>query len=74
MGSVTFNYGVFGGSLQTQAKEQGYTLGDQAGKLEDIRHALNMVGFHLATESQVKAMCAKLHKRVVAALVPLDEP
>jgi hypothetical protein len=55
-------------TLEEQANEQGYTLGNKAELLEKIRHAINMCMFHVATESQVAAMTKKLHHNVIQVL------
>lgn len=68
---IGFKYGVLCDPLEKQANEQGFTLGKKADNFEKIRHAINMCGFHVATESQVNAMINKLQKQVVKALVPL---
>ena len=70
MGEVGFSYGVFGKPLKEQAKEQGFELKNDE-TLEKIRHAINMVGFHVATDSQVNTMFKKLQKKVVKNLVSL---
>lgn len=57
--------------LEEQANEQGYTLGGKAESLEKIKFSINIVGFHVATETQVNQMFAKLNKKVVAALKEL---
>lgn len=69
-GEVGFSYGIFGKTLKEQANEQGFELKDDE-KLEKIRKAINMCGFHVATESQVNSMFKKLQKQVVKSLVPL---
>ena len=68
---VGFSYGVFGDSLEEQANKQGYTLEEEAEKYKKIRKAINMCGFHVATDSQVNLMTQKLHKKVTEALKPV---
>ena len=68
---IGFSYGVFAESLEEQANKQGYTLGGSAERMESIRNAINMCGFHVATESQVDSMLKKLQKKVVDSLVTL---
>jgi hypothetical protein len=68
---IGFNYGVFADSLEEQANKQGYTLGDENERMESIRQAINMCGFHVATESQVNAMFSKLQKKVTGYLKSL---
>jgi hypothetical protein len=70
---VHFEYSPLSKSLEEQAKQQGLTLGKESGRLEKIRHAINMVGFHVATNSQVKSMTKKLHDKVMGAVEWLPE-
>lgn len=70
MAKVGFSYGVLGDSLKEQANKQGFELKDYE-KLEKIRHAINMCGFHVATDSQVNLMIKKLQNQVVKNLVSL---
>lgn len=71
---VRFVYGVFLKSLEEQANDQGYTLGDNNELLERIRKAINICRFHVATENQVDSMFRKLNKKVADSLEPFDEP
>lgn len=68
MNNLRFGYGPMMPKLEEQANEQGYTLGNKGEQLESIKFAINMVGFHVATETQVNQMFAKLNKKVLAAL------
>ena len=68
---VGFGYGILCEDLETQANKQGYTLGKEAEKLEKIRNAINMCGFHVATNKQTEMMTKKLHIKVIKALKPL---
>lgn len=72
MNQVGFSYGPLCASLEAQANAQGYTLGDDAEKLEKIKEAINMVMFYVATDSQVHAMTKKLQAQVVSALKPIE--
>jgi len=65
---IGFDYGLFGDTLAEQATKLGYTLAC-ADKFEKIRKAINMVGFHVATESQANMMFKKLHKQVTNSLL-----
>jgi len=74
MSEIGFSYAVFpSNSLEEQANEQGYTLGEDADTFEKIRKAINMCMFHVATESQITAMTKKLHNKVVKKLKPIDK-
>lgn len=70
---IVFRYGILCDSLEKQANEQGFTLGDKSEKFEKIRNAISMCKFHVATESQTESMFKKLQKEVVKALKPLKE-
>ena len=65
---VSFGYGPMMPELEKQANEQGLTLGDKAEFLEKIRYSINMVGFHVATESQIKLIFNKFNKMVTDEL------
>lgn len=67
---VGFNYGAFDKSLKEQANEQGFELQDYD-KFEEIRKAINMCYFHVATDAQVRMMINKLHKQILNNLVPI---
>ena len=64
---VRFGYGGMCDTLEKQANDQGLTLGKDAETLEKIRFSINMVGFHVATDSQIQLMTKKLHKKVMDA-------
>jgi len=68
---VGFSYGCMGDTLEDQAAKQGFKLKDSE-KFEKIRKAINMCGFHVATNSQVDMMFKKLNKQVVGNLVSLE--
>ncbi|WP_145413445.1 hypothetical protein [Paenibacillus xylanexedens] len=69
--SVRFGYGVLSPTLEEQAKEQGFTLGDKAEFLEELRKAKTMLMFHVLTESQSKSITEKINKKVISSLKPL---
>ena len=68
---IGFSYGVFSDTLEIQANKQGFTLGDKADFLEELRHSVSLCKFHLATDLQAEQMIKKLQKKVVAELKPL---
>lgn len=70
--TVIFNYSALADNLELQAKSQGYTLGSYVDMLEQIRHSINMCGFHVATESQVSSMFKKLNDKVLSSLKELE--
>ena len=71
--NIEFRYGVLCEPLETQANKQGFTLGAKVETLEKIRGAINMCGFHVATQSQVDMMFKKLQKQTMKELKPLEE-
>ena len=73
MKEVGFSYGVLYDSLEKQANKQGFTLGEDIEKFEMIKKAINMCGFHVATNSQVEMMIKKFHKQVIKSLKPYKE-
>jgi hypothetical protein len=68
---IGFSYGAISKTLREQANEQGFDLKDYE-KFEKIKKAINMCMFHVATDSQIKAMTNKLHKQVMNNLIPLE--
>lgn len=64
-----FSYGSLGKTLKEQARQLGFEL-NNAEKYEKIRYAINMCGFHVATDSQVELMLKKLNDQVVKDLIP----
>lgn len=68
--TITMGYGALSPSLEEQANEQGYTLGDKAEFLEKLCKARTMLGFHVLTDSQDKAITQKIHKLVMRELKP----
>ena len=71
---VVFGYRAMSGSLEYQAREQGFTLGEEAGQLEAMKKALMVCSASgIATDYQVISMRRKLNKRVLKALKPVDK-
>lgn len=69
---VGFYHGCLSDSYEKQANEQGFTLGDKAEMLEELRHSYNMLRLHdCITDSQASKIVQKLQKKVVKALKPL---
>jgi hypothetical protein len=65
--SIGFNYGVMSDPLEQQAREQGYSLKNSE-LYEKLKDAINLLTFHLTTDSQTDKMFQKLHKKVVKDL------
>lgn len=71
---VGFHYGALSKPLEEQAKEQGYTLGKEAERLEHYKDAIITLIFgEILTDSQRDKAFQKLNKRVSKALKPLKD-
>lgn len=69
---IGFSYGIMCADIETQANEQGYTLGDKAEMFEKLRYSVNMVCINrLVSDSQADNIYKKMHKKVLNALKPL---
>ena len=72
--TIGFNYGVLNDSLEQQANEIGYTLGDYKDTAEKLRFSLNMVAIHsVLTDSETNRAFDRLHKMVLKKLKPLKK-
>lgn len=66
---VIFHYGALADSLEEQANAQGFTLGNDAERLQKLNDAVLMCWFHnLCTDSQKDSMINKLQKQVLKSL------
>lgn len=66
---VEFRYGALSDSLEEQAKKQGFTLGNNAERLQAICNAMIMCWIHgLVTDSQKDMMMKKMQKMVIKDL------
>lgn len=71
---VTFHYGALADPLETQAEAQGFTLGDQAIKWQNLCHSMIMVWIHgIATDGEKDKMMARFQKQMIKDLKPLKE-
>lgn len=74
MASVGFHHGIFAGSYEKQANEQGYTLGDKAELFDNIAFSYNLLRLHgYFTEKQEESVCKKIQKNLAKNLKPLQE-
>jgi hypothetical protein len=72
MREVGFSFGILFDDLETQANKQGYTLGEDAGMFENLRHCLNAVRINrLLTDAQADKAYGRLIKLIVKSLTPL---
>lgn len=71
---VGFRHGALCDSYEEQANEQGFTLGGNAELFDKIAYAYQLLWFHgYLTDSQVDAICNKIHKQLVNNLRPLED-
>jgi hypothetical protein len=71
---VGFSFGILFDDLETQANKQGYTLGEDAEMLENLRHCLNVVRINrLLSEAQADKAYGRLIKLIVKSLEPLPQ-
>ena len=62
---IEINFSVFAEPIKTQLENQGYMLSDkESEKFQKIAKSINMCGFHVATDSQVKSMFKKLIDKI----------
>ena len=70
---VIFCYGALSDSLEEQANAQGFTLGDDAERLQKLNNSMIMCWIHgLCTESQKDSMMKKLQKKIVKSLKKVE--
>ena len=61
---IGFSFGILFDDLETQANKQGYTLGEDAGMFENLRHCLNVVRINrLLTDVQADKAYGRLIKQ-----------
>lgn len=73
MKEIGFSYGIMCENLETQANQQGYTLGKNVELAEKLRKSYNMLCIHgILTNSQANRCLPKLHKKIVKMLEPLE--
>lgn len=74
MKEIGFAHGIFADSYETQANEQGYTLGKKAELFDDVAYSYNMLRLHgYLTDSQADSVVQKIQKKLVANLKPLKK-
>lgn len=63
---VGFSYGILAKSLEEQANEQGFTLGEKADNLQkSLKYIHHLYMSDLLTDTQEKTIINKLHKKVI---------
>ena len=66
---VKFGYGALEDSLEKQANDQGYTLGEQAEKFEKFKtEILDLWINGILTDNQSDKLIEKLHKQVIKSI------
>lgn len=69
----SLSFGVTYPPIEEQLNAFGLTLGDEAKKIEKIRKAILMVGFHVATETEKDKMFKRLFKMIAKKAVRRDD-
>lgn len=73
MKEIGFSYGIMCEDLETQANQQGYTLGKNIKLAEELRKSCNMLCAHgILNNSQADRCFPKLHKKIIKMLEPLE--
>lgn len=66
---VEFRYGALCNTLEKQANEQGFTLGENAETLQKLNDSMIMCWIHgICTDSQKESMMKKLQKKIIKSL------
>lgn len=64
--SIEFHYGALNDSLENQANNQGYTLGDKAGQLEKyVDEIIDLWINELLTDKEKDKSIERLHKKII---------
>jgi len=62
--NTTMKYGALAPSIEEQLNALGFTLGNEAQKIEKIKNAILMVSFHVATDAETDKMFKRLTKLI----------
>lgn len=74
MKSISFGYGASCDTLEKQANDQGYTLGEDAEKLEKLRLArLALIFGNVLTEAEMEKTAKRINAKAIKALHPQTE-
>lgn len=69
---IKFNYGALNDSLEKQANNQGYTLGNKAEQLENYNDQIHVLWINnLLTDREKDKAIERLHKKVIEAIKSL---
>lgn len=72
---VEFHHGALCDPYEKQANEQGFTLGKEKERLEQLGFSLVYCWIHgVLTDSQYDMALKKLQKQLVKAIKPISEP
>lgn len=69
---MMLKFGPLAPTIEEQVNAMGLTLGNEAQKIEKIRNAILMVGFHVATEAETDKMFKRLVKMIEKKAVRRD--
>ena len=66
---VKFNYGILAETLEQQANEQGFTLGENAEEFKKLKYAINICRLKdVLTDKELSNAIERLNKKVMKVL------
>lgn len=72
--SIEFHYGALNDSLEKQANNQGYTLGDKAGQLEKyVGEIIDLWINNILTDKEKDKSIERLHKKIIKSIKCIEE-
>lgn len=69
---IILKFGALAPPIEEQLNAFGFTLGNEAQKIEKIRNAILTVGFHVTTETEKDKMFKRLFKMIEKKAVRRD--
>ena len=70
---VVFSHGWLSDTYEEQANKQGFTLGNKAEELEELKRSYNILGLYdCITDSQKEKVLQKIQKNIVKNLKKLN--
>ena len=71
--TVGFHYGILAEKFEKQANSQGFTLGKEAKRLQELGDALVLCWIgNLITDAQYNGALKKLQMQIIKGLKPLE--
>lgn len=70
---IKLKFGALAPSVEEQINVLGYTMGDEAQRIEKIRYAILTVGFYVATDGETDKMFKRLIKLIEKKAKPMEQ-